>query len=220
MYLAAISDLREQLGFDDMTDINTAIGDALDAAETQLASILRTEFNQVTVTDQFYIEDTPRQGRAVKTELLLTRGFLIGQPTSIIVNEISPISLTAFDLVQANYGGNAGPLPNFIFGLEKGHGIDTTNFYNATYINVTYTAGFEPDPTTPDFSYLISSVPKWLQNAAKLLALLLLADNAVITEAGITIDKRLTEQQARLLCQPKIRYKPLALDPFSEPVFT
>ncbi len=62
-------------------------------------------------------------------------------------------------------------------------------------------------------------MPQWLQNAAKLMALLLLADNAVITEAGIVIDRRMTEQQARLLMQPKIRYKPLALDPFSEPVF-
>ncbi len=82
MHLAAVADLRSQIGFDDMTDINAAIGQALDAAETQIAAVLRTEFNRVTVTDQFYIEDTPRQGRAVKTELLLTRGFLTGLRSS------------------------------------------------------------------------------------------------------------------------------------------
>jgi hypothetical protein len=219
MYLASVADLRSQLGFDDMTDINTAIGDALDAAEVQLQSILRTEFRQATLTDQFYIQETPRLGRAVKTELLLTRGFLQAQPTSIIVNEISPIFLTAFDEVQAMYGGQAGPLPNFIFGMELGHGIDTTNWYNSTYINVTYTAGFPPDTNTPD-SYLISSVPQWLQQGAKLLALMLLADAAPVTEAGIVIDKKMTEQQARLLLQRKIRYKPNALDPFSEPTYS
>jgi hypothetical protein len=228
MYLAAVADLRSSLGFDDMTDINDAIGAALDAAETQLASVLRTEFGQVNVVDTFFIEETMRMGRAVKTELLLSRGFVSSQPISLIVNQISPIWLSAFDIVQANYnasgggqiiGGLPGPTPNFVFSLEKGHGVDATNFYEATYISVAYVAGFATDPDTAD-SYLISSVPQWLQNAAKLMALILLADAAVITESGIVIDKKMNEQQLRLLTQPKVRYKPLALDPFIDPVYS
>jgi len=219
MYLASVSDLRSQLGFDDMTDINAAIGDALDAAEMQVASILRTEFNQVNVMDTFFISDTRRIGRAVKTEILLTRGFLQSQPTSVITNQISPIFLTAFDEVQSQYGGTGGPIPNFIFDLEKGHAIDSTNYYESTYINVSYTAGFPFDPTTPD-SYLISAIPQWLQTGVKLVALLLLADSAVVTETGIVIDKKMTERQADLVLQKKIRYKPNALDPFGEPVFS
>jgi hypothetical protein len=221
MQLAAVSDLRGQIGFDDMTDINTAIGDALDAAETQLAAILRTEFSQVTVTDTFYIEDSPRTGRSVRNEILLSRGFLSAQPTTVITNSISPVFLTAWDIVQANYGGQAGPLPNFIFDLPKGHGMDTTNFYEATYLQVGYQAGFPPDGSNPD-QYLLTgpgSVPQWLQQAAKIMALINLADSAVLTASNIMVDKKLNQQQLQLLVQPKIRYKPLALDPFTDPVF-
>lgn len=224
MQLAAVADLRSELGFDDMTDINTAIGDAIDAAEVQLSSVLRTAFDYVTVTDTFFVEETERFGRAVKTELLLTRGFLTGPVTSTLINS-SPITLSAFDIVQANYqsiNGVPGPLPNFLFAPEKGHGIDVTNFYQSTFIQCVYMAGFLADGTTPG-QYLLTgtnSVPKWLQNAAKLMARIILADNAVVTEAGIVLDKKSTEQQVRLLLQPKIRYKPLALDPFQDPTYS
>lgn len=219
MYLASIADLRGQLGFDDMTDINTAIGDALDAAETQVAAILRTDFDKVNVTDTFYIDNTERRGGAVKTELLLSRGFLTASPSQVITQQQAPIFLTAFDEVQANYGGTGGPLPNFVFNLEKGFGIDTTNFYLKTYIQISYTSGFDPDGTT-SAQYNLTQVPGWLQQGAKLMALLLLADSAPVTEAGITINTKMVEQQARLLLQKKIRYKPVALDPISEPVYS
>lgn len=219
MHLASVSELRAQLGFDDMTDINTAIGDALDAAETQLASILRTDFNFVNVVDQFFIEDTPQMGRAVKTELLLTRGFLTAQPVTVVTQEISPLFLFADDIVQANYSGTGGPLPNFIFGLEKGHGVDTTNLYESAFVNVSYSAGFHVDPTIAG-QYDLTTVPSWLQTAAKQMAVIMLADNAVITSSGIVIDKALNKQQSQLLLQSKVRYKPLALDPFSEPMFS
>ena len=84
MLLASVADIRSKLGFDDMTDINFAITMALDAAESQLAGRLKTEFDQGTFVDTFYVREPPyRDGPAFETEFRLRRG-LVASLTSVV----------------------------------------------------------------------------------------------------------------------------------------
>ena len=75
MWLASVNEIRDDLGFDDMTDINEAIGAALHAAEPILAARLGSEFGELSVTDTFYVDEPGYvRGRSVQTEFRLTRG--------------------------------------------------------------------------------------------------------------------------------------------------
>ena len=68
MLLAPVQEIREQLGFDDMTDINFAVTMAMHAIEPQLASRLSTLFARGDVTDTFWApEPTPDTGTASAT---------------------------------------------------------------------------------------------------------------------------------------------------------
>lgn len=222
MYLASPDEIRAQLGFDNTTDINVAIGDALDAIETQLAAALRTDFDQVSVTDTFSIDRFELLGGTPYTEILLTRGFLQSVPVSATVLQASSVFLSGDVLLS----GNASIIPSFVWSpaaLEKGCGIDITNRYEAALVAVTYTAGFAPDTSNaPDepISYLlddgthpVGSVPRWLQQLAKQMSMLMLSDSPVVTEAGAIINTKLAEQQSRLTISRKVRYKPVAFAP-------
>ena len=53
----------------------------------------------------------------------------------------------------------------------------------------------------------------WLQEAAKLLALLHLADFPTLTEANVKLEKLMLSQQLKALLSDHIRYAPMALLP-------
>ena len=67
-----------------MTDINFAITMALDAAESQLAARLETEFDQGAFVDTFYVREPPYlDGPAFETQFRLRRG-LVASLTSVV----------------------------------------------------------------------------------------------------------------------------------------
>ena len=62
-------------------------------------------------------------------------------------------------------------------------------------------------------TYDLTQVPNWLQEAAKLLALLHLADSPTLTEANVKLEKLMLSQQLKALLSDHIRYAPMALLP-------
>lgn len=217
MYLADPAQIRVTLGFDDMANINAAIASALDTAETQLATMLMTGFDRQSVVDTFFVEQTEMIGNSnqPRTELLLTRGFVVGSPT-VAVTYAAAQSASAFQIVQDAYSGGSSTSSNFVWRNESGYGVDLTSTFVGAQVAVTYVSGFEADTTNgddPPISYVIDQVPDWVQKAATLLALTLVADNASVVEAGIVINTKLAMQQLHTLIGKKVRYRPLACDP-------
>jgi hypothetical protein len=192
MLLTSVADIREALGFDDMTDINAAINTALHAAEPILAATLNTEFARAEVTDTFYVSGPgTTDGAHVKTEFWLSRCFLSGTP-----------SVTGHDSLGADIN----------YQNEKGVARDWATRYGQTTLAITYQAGFETDENNP-LSYDLTQVPSWLQEAAKMQAMLFLAQSAPVTEAAIQIDTKMLQQLLQTLLYSKIRYAPMALYP-------
>lgn len=192
MLLASVSGIREELGFDDMTDINAAITMALNAAEPQLASALNTSFARAEVTDTFWVDEpTVIDGPHRKTEFWLSRGFVHGEPV-----------VTGFDGAQAAMNYNK----------EKGIARDWTTYYSRAHVRFVYQAGFETDDQVSG-QYKLDQVPGWLQEAAKLQALVHLASAPSITEAGIQIEVETIKAQLASLMGEHIRYAPMALYP-------
>jgi len=201
MLLASVQGIRESLGFDDMTDINSAIEMALHAAEPQLAAILDTSFERSEVTDTFWVPAPGfRQGGHVRTEFRLSRGLLASAP-SISASPIASLSPSDTDLSSVMKVDH-----------EKGVARDWTTHFDNQYVTFHYQSGFEVDPDN-DQSYNLSQVPSWLQEAAKLKCLLHLAGNPALTEAGINLDKKVLEAQYTALINKHIRYAPTALLP-------
>ena len=205
MRLASVQTIREQLGFDDMTDINAAIEMALNSVEPQIAALLGTRFERAAVVDTFWVAQPGfRQGRHVETEFRLSRGMLSSAP--IITYGYLPD------------GTNHTELANLRVDLEKGVISDFLTSYQSNYVRVSYTAGFEPEMTagdnpTPTGSYKLDQVPGWLQEAAKLKALIYLAGAEPIQEAGVTIDTKVLDAQLTSIINANQRYAPSALLP-------
>lgn len=189
MLLYSVSALRDELGFDNLTDITTGIADALHTAEALLGATLRTSFDaKVGVVDTFAVADpTLIRAGIPQTEFLLSNGFVTGSPT------LSGGVISAID-------------------TDKGIIRDWVTYYTNTLVTVTYNCGFAvagDDPT----SYDLTQVPKWLQQAAKLKALMLLAKHPSITEAQIQLDTSVLDQQYAALVNRHIRYCPLGILP-------
>ncbi|CAA2141483.1 hypothetical protein [Hyphomicrobium sp. ghe19] len=196
MLLYSVQKLREELGFDAMSDITNAITMALDAAETLVGSTLRTTFERKTVTDTFYVnEPSFQQGGLVRTEFLLSTGFVAGTP--VVTSSKLGIISDAFQ-----------------FDKEKGIARDWQTRYGDDIVTIEFTAGFEPASATDgEDSYKLADVPSWLQQAAKLKTQLLIAKLPALTEAGIHLDTNVLDQQYASLVNSHIRYAPSALLP-------
>ncbi|MBY0560002.1 hypothetical protein [Hyphomicrobium sp.] len=191
MLLTSVQTIREEIGFDDMKDINAAITMALNAAETLIASTLRTTFERKTVTDRFWVpEPSFVQGAHRRTEFLLSAGFIADTP--------------------AITGGPA----NMLLDKEKGIARDFSTFYVQQIVEFTYTCGFEKsDEQNGEEADTYKDVPAWLQQAAKLKTLLLVAKLPAVTEAGISLETNLLDQQYASLINSHIRYAPAAILP-------
>lgn len=204
MLLALVSEIREQLGFDDMTDINFAVMMAMNSVEPQLAATLNTEFDRGTFVDTFYVRAPPfRDGQAVETQFRLRRG-LVASLTSVLMNN----DVTAFadpaSTIDVTAVENLHP--------DKGIVKDFSTHYVRQYVRITYVAGFDPDPVDPT-QYLLSEVPAWLQEAAKLRTLIAIADSAPLSEANIKLDTKALTQQLNALLSRHLRYAPLSIMP-------
>ena len=206
MLLAAVADIRSQLGFDDMTDVNAAISMAMDAAELMLASRLNTEFGKGTFVDMFYVRSPPFiDGQAVETQFRLRRG-LISSLTSVIWSQ----QLSSFGDTSATTDVTV----NAVLHPDKGIVKDFTTRYERTYVQITYVAGFDLDTSvSPPVSYLLTEVPDWLQNAAKLLTLIGLVDAPILSEAGIKLNAKMLTDQFNTLTSIHLRYAPISVLP-------
>ena len=204
MLLASVSDILDDLGFDAMTDITASATLALDAAEAQLASVLNTEFDQGTFVDTFYVSEPPYlDGPVSETEFRLRRGL-------------------ATSLTSIRYAGTVQSLADASVAIDitataqlhpdKGIVKDFVTRFRRQFVQITYVAGFPPDTSNPA-SYLISTVPDWLQQAAKAAAMLSLADSPALAEAQIKLDKTVLGIKYNALINRKLRYAPLSILP-------
>jgi hypothetical protein len=204
MLLASVADVRSQLGFDDMTDINAAITMAMDAAEAQLAAILNTEFDRGSFVDTYFVREPPfRDGPAVETEFRLQRGMVQSLTQVVYAYQISDLSNSAAYTDTTSVSVLSG---------DKGVVTDYQTHFMRQYVQISYTAGFDVDPSNTA-SYLLSEVPDWLQNAAKLRTLLSLADSPVLSEAQIKLDTRMLQTQFNALVSRHMRYAPRSIMP-------
>lgn len=226
MLLASVTEIIEQLGFDAMTDITNAVTMALDAAEAQIASVLDTDFTQGTYVDTFFVDQPPYQvGPAVSTEFRLSHGNVTALST--VYANGDPVGFGTDPVITYDNGSGwpyafapgenldvtANISPTFV-GVTKERGVvkDFKTRYKRTWVQITYTSGFPADGGNAA-SYDLTTVPDWLQNAAKTCAMISLADNPSLTEAQITLDKAMLKTQYRALLSRKTRYAPMALLP-------
>lgn len=205
MRLASVRVIREQLGFDDMTDINAAIEMALNSVEPQIAAQLDTRFERASVVDTFWVHEPGfRQGGHVETEFRLSRGMLAAAPAITSSFQSSGVNPTAIAGMRVD--------------LEKGIAADWATRYVRQYVRFDYAAGFEQEMTEgadpkPTGGYKLDQVPAWLQEAATLKALCHLAGSETIQEAGVTIDTKVLDAQFTSLINQHLRYAPMALLP-------
>jgi hypothetical protein len=210
MLLASVETIRNALGFDSMTDINAAITAALNSAEPQLAVQLSTNFEQQTVTDVFWAkEPVEKTFPHVRTQFWFSQGFISSTPT------VSAVQLRGgpFEWIDSTSDPFIIADGALVYNLEKGVATDWMTPYHHCRVTFTYQAGFPLDDT--DESYDLTQVPAWLQEAAKLLTLIRLADSPIITEAGVRIDVPTIKLQLDSLLAKHTRYAPLALIPLT-----
>lgn len=203
--------IRDELGFDDMTDINDAITGAVQAATASLSAALHTSFDAGTHTDTWFVEAPLRKVAGLcETEFRLTYGFVQ--------------TLTSFGYsTYANLLGTSealNSLSDVVLSAEKGSIRDFTTDYTRTFARAVYTHGFAVDDANQDV-YDQEQVPQWLKEAAKMQALVLLANSPALKQAGIDIDTysyaSLKQQGPGTVLQAILaqhaRYMPLAILP-------
>jgi hypothetical protein len=204
MLLASVADIRNQLGFDDMTDINAAITMALEAAEPQLAAVLNTEFDRSTMVDAYYVgEPFYRNGPAVETEFRLRRGLVQSLTSVVYANDVPGLS-DPNSYIDSTAQASLHP--------DKGIVADYQTHFKRQYVQISYVAGFTADQTNAA-SYDLTQVPTWLQQAAKLRAMLSLADSPVLSEANIKLDTKMLQTQFNALVSRHLRYAPSSILP-------
>lgn len=206
MFLASVQVIREQLGFDDMPDINAAIEMALNSAEAQIASLLGTQFERTQRIDTFWVRRPGFiDGAHVETQFRLSQGMLAPDP-QIVVAAAPSLLPTGRSLSGTRVD------------LEKGVVTDWQTRFNGEYVEISYTAGFEAEMTSdanpvPTGSYKLDQVPAWLQEAAKLKALCHLANTNAVQEAGVIIDTKVFDNQFTSIINQHQRYTPMAILP-------
>lgn len=199
MLLATVSSIRDELGFDDMANINYAIIAALHAAEAQVGALLRTDFKRQSNTDLFRASAPGFvEGDYYETKFRLTQGQ-IQTVSSVLFSDSfdmsSPTSSTTH-IVNADIGQVT------VVGVA----------FNRQFVQITYTSGFEAAQSDPT-SYKLSQVPNWLQEAAKLRALITLASNPAVKDANAGQDVTALQEQFDNLIAVHNRYTPSAILP-------
>lgn len=195
--------IRDQLGFDDMTDITAAISSALHSATAVISARIGTELDRATLTDLFYVNAPGyEQGKSVQTVLRLTQGFV---QTLVTVELADMVTYFGTDAVTDIKGT---VFPDASLGVLK----DMVTPYNDQFVKVVYTAGFEADTVDPTM-YNQTQVPDWLKELAKIQAILLLSKHPSMVNSGVEIDVETMRSQLDAIIQRKIRYTPIAILP-------
>jgi hypothetical protein len=90
--------------------------------------------------------------------------------------------------------------------------VDYQTAYDQQYVRFVYTAGFAGDGSDPE-SYDLSAVPSWLQEAAKLQALITLETHPSLESAGVKQDVQALRAELGVIIRQHLRYAPVALLP-------
>ena len=168
--------------------------------------MLNTSFAQGSYIETFFVEKPPYMDRqAFRTKFRLNNGFVT------LTSVKSAYELAAFS--QQTPNGNFKDVTNTVM-VDTDRGIvdDINNRYERQFVQIAYTAGFPVDGTNPD-SYDLTAIPDWLQQAAKLRAMIGMADDAAVSEAGIKLDTKMIWAQFNALVSRKMRYAPTAKMP-------
>lgn len=209
MLLASVSAIRKSLGFEDMTDINEAIGASLKIATTTMAARLGVDnFDRATAEDTFYVNEPGYQnGSHVQTEFLLRHPFV----SDVVVSRADTyVGLTGSPVADTG--------AMIIKNADKGVLFDGTTVYGGNYVRVSYAHGFEiadTDPDEPaDFDfYKPEQVPEWLRQAAVCQAMITLSGHPEVKALNILSVPGAYEDQLRSILAPRQRYAPTALLP-------
>lgn len=206
MKLASVDEIRSELGFDDMEDINAVISESLHAATIQLESILSTTFAAGSATDAFFVPEpgySTAFGGVNITEFRLTKGFLTAFNGGVIFDTYAQVvaatpqsSITVSDGLKVDF--------------ERGVVTDPSTAYHNQFVTFSYTHGFDVDPADPD-CYDLTQVPFWLRMAAKARAKYLVKDSPPVKEANIELDPKILDQEFRNLVGIHLRYTPMAI---------
>lgn len=203
MMLIDPTHLRDPLGFDDMTDINEAIIAALEATTASLAAKLDTSFDAATTTHIWHVQQLLRNVGLLKhTELRLRNGF---------VTSLDSISY-ASDMAHFGTSDATSSLASVMLHGEKGMLVDLSTDYTGQFVKATYTHGFTegaPDVFDP------AEVPVWLQEAARLQAMIYLAQSPALQQADVTIDAATHQRGLDAIMHKHVRYTPLAEVPLT-----
>ena len=149
----------------------------------------------------------PRQAAAIavgthwQTDFLLSQAFLSGPPTITYSANAADLGTPA-----------AAAITTMVVDREKGLLKDWVTDYTGHYVQVSYSYGFDADGGNAE-SYNLSQVPAWLQECAKLQALILLADAPSVTAAQIKLDSAIMTRQLLSIVGKKSRYAPMAVLP-------
>ena len=207
MLLASVNDIRERLGFDDMTDIMFAAQMALDAATPQIEAALNTLFDQDSYVETFFVDRPPyRDKQAIRTKFRLNNGFVSSLTSVKVSYQLASFSAQPPDTSILDVTSKV------MIDTDRGIVDDINTNYCRQYVQISYTAGFVPDTQNAD-SYLLTTIPDWLQQAAKLRAMIGMADDASLSEAGIKLDTKTLWAQFNALISRKLRYAPTAKMP-------
>lgn len=205
MRVAAVDEVRKEIGYDDIEDVNAVIRSALDSASDTLSAHLRTPLDLALRADHFSVGDVVWLEGVSRLKLLLTQGFVSTIGFSVYYAD-------RIELLE-DPAGRIDITEKAVLAGEKGAvAIPGLNLQDR-FVRVEYMAGFAASDDDPDQADL-SKVPGWLQMAAKTLAHARLAGNRMIYEdaAKAPNAKDLMDQAASQVAG-RVRYVPSAKDP-------
>jgi hypothetical protein len=168
--LRSVADIRDDLGYDNVEDVNKSLASAIRTATESLASRIRDDFTRVTVVDEFYVERSLQSGKGRIVQFFkLGRGMIDSGETINVyaansarkVNDASADSVRV-DLQDVAEDGDS----NYVrFDHERGQMNVSDYDLSGLYVRVEYTAGFTDDGGNPA---VYESTPQWLQELCTL----------------------------------------------------
>lgn len=207
MKLVSVANLASYIGFDAGV-ASAQMETATEVATQTIIGVLNTDLELAAVADQFYILPTGSLplGRAWRTRLALSRGFIQGPVEITFGSALNDLSLSAnsydntFIAVDRDLGGIVITGPDL----------------RGQFVQVSYVAGFDLDETAPG-QFASDALPEWLVEAAQMAAVATLDE----TYPDLRFDKGQGAKEsaasmrrgmaARL--QGKLRYFPSATHP-------
>ena len=205
MRLVSYTEVRDELGMDNVTEYNNAIMAALDAATVSLAATLRTGFDRVSGTDDFHVTNPNQQYMALRA------GFV--DPTVTITSVYARTRAELWSAPQTTSVVLADPEKGVI--LFTGAPGDASYFWgeipraDLRYMRIGYTAGWAPDGTDATL-YDQTKVPAWLKVAAKMYAKIVLSNHPAFADSKSTTDSKMLNDSVSLTLAGHVRYLPWA----------